>query len=68
VGLCFAVVLKIFLVIFVRPIINIYRTDFHEICSIGKSLAVDEQSEVFFSIPQGTLPWQSILWTKSTSL
>jgi len=56
------------LVIFVRPIINIYRTDFHEICSIGKPLAVDEQSEVFFSIPQGTLPWQPILWTKSTSL
>jgi len=51
VALCFAVVLKIFLVIFVRPIINIYRTDFYEICSIGKPLAVDEQSEVFFFDP-----------------
>jgi len=28
-------------------------------------MAVDERSEVRFSIPQGTLPWQPILWTKS---
>jgi len=27
---------------------------------------VDERSEVF-SIPQWTLPWQPILWAKSTS-
>ena len=32
-----------------------------------RSMAVDERSEVSFSIPQGTLPWQPILWAKSTS-
>jgi len=26
-----------------------------------------ERREVIFSIPQGTLPWQPILWVKSTS-
>jgi len=26
-----------------------------------------ERHEVIFSIPQGTLPWQPILWAKSTS-
>jgi len=30
-------------------------------------LAVDERSGVIFSIRQGTLPWQQILWAKSTS-
>ena len=29
-------------------------------------MAVDERSEVSFSIPQGSLPWQPILWAKST--
>jgi len=41
--------------------LNIYSTDLHEICSIGRTLAVDERPEVIFSIPQGTLPWQPIL-------
>ena len=39
----------------------------HEICRIGRTLAVDERSEVIFSICQGMLPWQPILCTKSTS-
>jgi len=47
--------------------LNVYRTDLHEICRIGWTLAVDERSEVIFSISQGTLPWQPILWAKSTS-
>ena len=46
--------------------LNIYRTDLHEICTIVRPLAVDELFEVIFSIPQGTLPWQPILWAKST--
>jgi len=41
---------------------TVYVTDLYEICR-----DVDEQSEVIFSIPQGTLPWQPILWAKSTS-
>jgi len=43
--------------------LSIYRTDLHQICRFGKTMAVDEteRSEVSFSIPQGTLPWQPIL-------
>jgi len=37
------------------------------ICRVGRTVAVDEWSEVSFSIPEGTLPWQLILWVKSTS-
>jgi len=44
--------------------LNIYRTDLHEICRIGKTLAADK---VIFSLPQGTLQWQPILWAKSIS-
>jgi len=29
-------------------------------------MAVDERSGVSFSVPQGTLPWQPILWAKLT--
>ena len=48
--------------------LNIYkRTDLYGICRIGRTLAVDKRSDVIFSIPQGTLPWQPILWIKSTS-
>ena len=47
--------------------LNIDRTDLYEICRTGRTLAVDERPEVSFSIPQGTLPWQPILWAKSTS-
>ena len=78
--------------------LNIYQTDLHEICRIGRTLAVDERAEVsfsilqgalphrsspnsqvwqklwlwvnninlFFSIREGTLPWQPILWALST--
>ena len=47
--------LNTFLVISVRPInyLNIYRTDIHEICRIGRTLAVDERSEVIFFDPLG---------------
>ena len=42
--------------------LNIYQTDLHEICRIGRTLVVDERSEVIiFFIPQGTLLWQPIL-------
>ena len=47
--------------------LNIYRTDRHPVCRIGRTVAVHERSEVSFSIPQGTLPWQPVLWAKSTS-
>ena len=70
--LLFFVYLKIFLVYFSDfcqiNYLNIYRTDLHEICRIYRTFVVDEQSVVmFFSIPQGTLPWQPILRAKSTS-
>ena len=45
---------------------SFYRTDLHEICRIGRTLAVDDR-KLFFSMPQGTLPWQPILWAKSIS-
>jgi len=47
--------------------LDIYQTDLHEICRIGRTLSIDELSEVIFSISEGTLPWQPILWAKSTS-
>ena len=40
--------------------LNIYQTDLHEICSDGRTLAVDERSAVSFFMPQGTLSWQTI--------
>jgi len=42
--------------------LDIHRTDLCKICRIGRTMAVDEQSEICFSIPQGTLLWQPILW------
>jgi len=48
--------------------VNIYGTDVHEICRIGRTLAVDERSEAIFSTVQGTLPRQPILWAESTHL
>jgi len=48
--------------------LNIHQTDLHEIYSIGRTMAIDERCEVIFSIPQGTLPRQPILWAKSTSI
>jgi len=46
--------------------LNIYQTNIHEICTIGTTWAADERSEVSSMIPRGTLPWQPILWPKST--
>ena len=70
-GLYFAVVLKYFKNIlsdfYQTNYLNIYRTDLHEICRIGRTLAVmDARSEVIFSIPQGTLPCQPMLSAEST--
>jgi len=31
-------------------------------------MAVDDQSEISFLIPQGTLPWQPIFWVLSADL
>ena len=39
-----------------------YRSDPRQISRVGRTMAVDERSEVSFSIRQGTLPWQSIIW------
>jgi len=41
-----------------RNNLNIYLTDLHEICSVGRALAVDERSSYFFN--PSTLPWQPI--------
>jgi len=41
---------------------NIYGTDLHPICRDGRTMAVDERTEVFFSIFKGQCPWQPILW------
>jgi len=63
--------LKIYIIsdFFHTNYLNIHRTDLHKICWIGRTLAVDERSDVIFlSIPRGTLPWQPIFWTKSTSI
>ena len=46
--------------------VKIYLTDRHPVCRHGRTTAVDERSEVSFSIPRGTLPWQPILRAKST--
>jgi len=36
-------------------------TDLRPVCTDVRTMAVDERSEVSFSIPPGTLPWQPIL-------
>ena len=38
--------------------LDIHRTDLYEICRDGRTLFVDERSEVIFSIQHGTLQWQ----------
>jgi len=40
--------------------LKIYWTDLHQIFKIGRTMAVDDQHEISFSIPQYTLPWQPI--------
>jgi len=68
-GLCFPDVL-----FFNYILSDFYQTNYlnidhlQEICTIGGTFAVDKRSEVTFSIPQETLPWQPILWAKSTSI
>ena len=36
--------------------LNIYWTDLRQTCRVGRTMTVDERSEVSFSILQGTLP------------
>jgi len=36
--------------------LNIYQTDLHQICRVGRITVVYEQPEVSFLIAQGTLP------------
>jgi len=40
--------------------LKIYQTDLCQIVTVGRSVAVDDQSEISFSVPQGILPWQVI--------
>jgi len=46
---------------------HLHQTHLQEIYRICRTWAVDKRSEVIFSIPQGALPWQPILFAKSTS-
>ena len=46
--------------VFCQTNLNTYRTDLHQICRVGRTTAVYQRSEVSFSTPQGTLPWQPI--------
>jgi len=61
-----AYVLPLFLVYYFKnnfsqtSYINMYLTDLHQIFRFGRTLSVDDRSEVSFSIPQGTLLWQPI--------
>ena len=36
--------------------LKIYGTDLRQFLRVGKTTAVDDQAEISFSIPQGTLP------------
>ena len=49
----------LFLTISIRPIIS--TSDLHRICSSGRTVAVDERSEVSLLIPQETLTWHPII-------
>jgi len=43
--------------------LKIYLTSLHQICRVGRTMAVDERYEISFSMAQGTLPWQpSFCW------
>jgi len=35
-------------------------TNLHEIFGVGRTVTVDDQSEISFLIRQGTLPWQPV--------
>jgi len=47
---------------------KIYRTDFRQLSRFGRTLAVNDQSEISVSMAQGTLPWQPIFVGLSTEL
>ena len=64
---CFTFIINFFSRFCQTNYLNSYRADLHEICTFGRTFAVDERSGVIFSISQGTLPWQPILWAKSSS-
>ena len=58
-----------FLTILVRPIFSeIYRSDLRQIFSVGRTVGIDNQSEISSSIPQGTLPWQPFFGSARVSL
>jgi len=40
--------------------LKIYRTDLRRSFRIGRTMVVDYQSEISFSVPRETLPWQPI--------
>ena len=65
-GLCSAFVCYVF--IFNDFCLNMCWTDLHEICLVGRSMAVDERSEVSFLITQGALLWQPIFFGLSASV
>jgi len=60
-----AYVLLSFLSSFLTIYLVIYWTDLRQICRVGRTVAVDERSQVICLIRQGTLPWQQILRAKS---
>jgi len=54
-------------VIFVRPIISTSTGPiFTEFAGLVELRPQMNDRKLFFSIPQGTLPWQPIFWAKST--
>jgi len=58
---CFFFISDLFLTISVRQIISkSARTNLHQIFRVGITQAVEDQSEICFSIHPGTLPWQPI--------
>jgi len=60
VGYTFCCCFLIFNDFFQSNDLNIYWTDLRQIFRNGKTVAVDDQSEIGSSITQGTLPWQPI--------
>ena len=38
--------------------LTIYLTDLSQIFTVGRTMAVDDQPVISFSVPQGMLPWQ----------
>jgi len=40
--------------------LSIYQTNLCLNFTVGRTIAVDDQSEISFTIPQGMLPWQPI--------